>query len=291
LRKLYNQRHDTGKRLALKLAQRRRSRTPVGEVSQPTVQPAAGEAPFTFVSATTALQPLRPPVPAALQPQSMPPRAPPAQGYASAPATILPNPTPPDDQAHGEASAVASVSPDRAAFMAWSADAVTKTQPDPDSEPSPPSPPSPPALNPFGFDPNFQKTLNNLPVCKDAKYRAKQDLAALTAAAKRRKVDGKNDVGASAAVGAVLQKRKADAQPSAQPSTKKNKAASQPSEEQPSKKKRKAAQPTAQGAAPRRAKQPRATTTKQPALLTVRRALNTFQIYIVDLYRFVFKRT
>jgi len=131
-----------------------------------------------------------------------------------------------------------------------------------------------------------------LPEVKDAKYKARQVMAALALAAKNKKIDGKNHVGATEAVGAALKKRKAAAQPSAQPSTKKNKAAPQPSEEQPSKKKRKAAaQPSAQGGAPRRAKQPRATTTKQPALLTVRRALNTFQIYIVYLSRFVFKRT
>jgi hypothetical protein len=285
VRKLYNQRHDAGKKKALKLKalQQRRSPTPVGVVSQPTAQPAAGEGPFTFVSTGIGLDILRPPVVAAVPPQSMPRRAPPPNGYAPAPATILPNPTPLDDQAHGEASAVAYVVPDVAAFMAWPADAgVAETLPEPDSEPSPASSPIQPASDPFGHDPEFQNTLNKF-VLTDGKYLAKQALAAL---ALKKKIAGKNDVGASPAV-AALQKRKAAAQPIAQPSTKKNKAASQPSEEQPSKKKRKAAQ----GGAPRRSKQPRATTTKEPGLLTVRRALNTFQIYIVYLSRFVFKRT
>ncbi len=287
LRKLYNQRHDNGKKKALKaqaLAQLF-SPTPVGVVSQPTAQPAAGEGPFTCASTGIGFDILRPPAGAAALPQPMVRRALPAQGYAPAPATTPPNLTTFDVQAHGEASAVASVAPDVASFLAWTAAAgVPETLPA--SVPSPDTSPIQTVSDPFGHDQEFQNRVNSY-VVKDGKHLGKQTMAAL---ALEKKIAGKNGVVASPDVAAALQKRKATAQPSEQPSTKKSNAASQPST-----KKRKAAQ----GGAPGRSKQPRATTTKEPRatttkepdLVTVRRALNTFQIYIVYLSRFVLNCT
>jgi hypothetical protein len=207
LRKLFNQRWDNAKKKALK---KKAQNTPVGQVSQPTVQPAAGEAPLNFVSATTAREFLRAPVPAPPQPQPMPRRAAPPQIHAT-----LPRPAPPDDQAHAEASAEASAeesaeppSSPTVAFMAWSPDAVTNPLSDnvaePDPPHSPPSSPTPPAFNPFGRDENFENTLNNMSEVKDGKYTVKQNKAAVALAARNKKIDGKNDVGATEAVCAVL---------------------------------------------------------------------------------------